>query len=111
MNQKTPWPQVRSHRWIVVAAIVLFILIIFEVSPFGGNVRFYAKWVTCGEKPLSAGDELILGSNVQYYKQAAAFQPVRFIQPNYFCTPLEAEQAGYSASPNQYEFPHLQQGA
>ena len=27
--------------------------------------------------------------------------------PDYFCTPIEAERAGYSANLDRYEFPHL----
>lgn len=46
------------------------------------------------------------GGSIQDYAFAPTFSLIR-LSPEYFCTPLEAEQAGYSASPHQYEFPHL----
>lgn len=95
------------RKIIIFTAIVLAALVVFDLSPFGGNVRFYATWISCGQKPVAAGGELSLGSKLLYYKEPIAFQPIRFLQPEYFCTPLEAEQAGYSANPDSYEYPHL----
>jgi len=101
----------KTKKWIVTVVVVLVLLVIFDLSPFGGNIRFYSSWINCGQKPVAAGGELTLGSNLLHYQESAPFQLVRFPQPEYFCTPLEAEQAGYSASPTQYEFPNLQRGA
>lgn len=100
----------KRRRTVIIMAIIVALLVIFDLSPFGGNARFYATWIGCAQKPVAAGGELTLGSNLLHYKEPAVFQPVRFLQPEYFCTPLEAEQAGYSASPTQYEFPHLKRG-
>ncbi len=99
--------QRKAHLIVTAVVILVATLIVFELSPFGGNARFYAKWVECGRKPMAGGGELALGQEVISYKEPSAFQPLRFIQPEYFCTPLEAELAGYSANPNRYEFPNI----
>jgi len=50
------------------------------------------------------------GSSVIYHYEPSSLPGVHSSW-NYFCTPVDAEQAGYSASPTQYEFPNLQRGA
>lgn len=108
VSKKAKKEEQRKAHLIVTAAVILAaVLVAFELSPFGGNVRFYAKWAECGSKPIAGGGELALGQEVISYKESPAFQPLRFIQPEYFCTPLEAELAGYSANPNSYEFPNI----
>lgn len=99
--------QRRAHMIIAGVIIAAAALVVVELSPFGGNVRFYAKWIECGQKPVAGGGELALGSTLLSYKEPESFQLVRFLQPDYFCTPLEAELAGYSASPTRYEFPNI----
>lgn len=98
--------QHKAHIVSVLVIVVVAALIVFELSPFGGNVRFYAKWLECGQKPVAtAGSGYSNRGAIHYY------EPLSFpgIHPTieYFCTPLEAELAGYSANPNQYEFPHI----
>lgn len=98
----------RKKRIAVVVVIVLIGSIIFELSPFGGNARFYAVWISCGQKPVASDVSMGLGAKVSHYVEPGALEPLRFGQPKYFCTPIEAEMAGYSASPNSYEFPHIE---
>lgn len=98
----------RNRRRIIIAlSIIVALLIIFDLSPFGGNARFYATWIGCGQKPAAEDISIGFGAQVSHYIEPKAVEPVRFGQPDYFCTPLEAEKAGYSSNPNQYEFPHL----
>lgn len=99
--------QRKAHLIITAAVILIAVLVAFELSPFGGNVRFYAKWIECGRKPVASDISIGLGAQVSNYVEPAPFQPARFGQPEYFCTPLEAELAGYSANPNTYEFPNI----
>lgn len=92
---------------IIVGALVILV-ILFDLTPFGGNVRFYTTWIGCGQKPVATSGSGYMNSGaINYYEPS----PFPGIHPtiDYFCTPLEAEKAGYSASPNQYEFPHLRQ--
>lgn len=100
--------QHKAHLILVVIAVLISTVIILELSPFGGNVRFYAKWIECGQKPVTSDISLGFGAKVKHYVEPANIEPVRFGQPEYFCTPLESELAGYSANPHRYEFPHIE---
>lgn len=94
--------------FLVVIAAILMVGILIDVSPFGGNIRFYAKWISCGEKPVAQNTELTVGIRIKSY---IANPPIYYAyrsQPEYFCTALEAEQAGYSASSERYYFPELE---
>lgn len=105
-NQKRGF--VSRHILLLSIASIVLALILLDLSPFGGNARFYYKWIECGQKPVSERIALVLGSDVPSYIESKTLQVSR-MQTKYFCTPLEAEQAGYSASPTDYEFPHLKQ--
>lgn len=98
---------VTRHKIVVAAIVTIIILISIDISPFGGNLRFYSKWIECGRKPVAENISISFGAKPRSYIEPPSFVPLRFGQPTYFCTPLEAEKAGYSANPNQYEFPHL----
>lgn len=94
---------------VVYTVLVFFVLeIVFVVdmaTPFGGNIHFYSEWARCGTRPYH-GDTL-LGGHVEYYNKAPIIGIFRGYQTKYYCTPLEAERAGLSASPHEYSFPHL----
>lgn len=103
--------QHKKRRAITIAAILAVVaLIVFELLQVGGNTRFYTTWIYCGEKPV-ATDTFEQGGSAIIYHYEPSTLPGIHSSWSYFCTPLEAEQAGYSASPTQYEFPHLQRGA
>jgi len=78
-------------------------LAVFELSPIGGNVRFYSGWIQCGHKPISSD---LSNDSIKYYYESMSW-PGSHSAIEYFCTPLEAELAGYSANPNRYEFPNI----
>jgi len=91
-----------------ILVLVVGLLLIGTYDCFiGGNARFYAKWISCGQRPVTTNPTLLLAGHVQYYDKAPPFSLVR-MSPEYFCTPLEAEQAGYSASKHEYQFPNMQ---
>mgnify|MGYP006967756876 FL=1 len=94
------------HAISVTIIIVVAILITFELSPFGGNIRFYAKWIECGQKPVATSGSGYLNDGATYYFNPSPW-PGAHPTIEYFCTPLQAEIAGYSANPNRYEFPHI----
>ena len=95
----------RNNKTELKVALVVFLVLwlIFDISGFGGNIRFYAKWIECGRKPVVSGFSY---KGPIHYVEAEVFKPVR-LSPRQFCTPLEAEQAGYSADPTVYDFPHI----
>lgn len=85
--------QKKSHKkW---AAIVFFVILIifFDTSPFGGNGRFYMKWAECGQKPVEITSGFF-GSK-QTYVASEVFQPIRMGYIGYYCTPEEAQNAGF----------------
>lgn len=102
------WREHRKRVLIFLAATVVFLIVLFDLSGIGGNVRFYGKWIECGHRPVvtnPGGD--FGGGSVQDYAQAPTFKLVRK-SPVYYCSPIEAERAGFSADPNYYSFPHLE---
>ena len=98
--------QRKAHLIVTAVVILVAVLVVFELSPFGGNVQFYAKWAECGSKPLAASGSGYVNSGAAHYYEPSSF-PGAHPTIEYFCTPLEAELAGYSANPNRYEFPNI----
>jgi len=100
-----------SKRWGIVTLVVgiLATIIVLELLQMGGNTRFYTTWLYCEQKPVAA-ESLNARGNVIYYYEPSSWPGIH-AAGSYYCTPLEAETAGYSASPTQYEFPNLQRGA
>ena len=97
----------RSKKKVLIIICIVAAWLVFDLSGFGGNIRFYAKWIECGQKPVITNPESDFGGgSVQDYAAAPTFRLIR-MKPYQYCTPLEAEQAGYSANPNYYESPHL----
>ncbi|MDO4773577.1 MAG: hypothetical protein Q4A37_00395 [Candidatus Saccharibacteria bacterium] len=92
-------------RRITVVLVVLFVIVfaMLEVSGFGGQIRFYTKWIECGRKPLQSG---LLFKNIAYYEQSPSVNFLRF-SPDYFCSEREAELKGYSARSLSHYYPHL----
>ena len=100
--------KVTSKKDITKALIgAVVVLLIIDLTPLGGNTAFYAKWLSCGERPVhtqfGAG---VAQPGVPNYYVASSFGFMRGFTP-YFCSPEDAEKAGYSANPKDYEFPHL----
>ena len=87
----------------ITTATVVLLALFYDVVLFGGNIQFYAKWAQCRMRPVQA--EGAPGSSVVWYEEGPTFSLVR--SKKWYCTPLEAEQAGFSASRHAREFPHL----
>lgn len=101
---------VKPRKKLKIALIVmcgLVLLVLFDVlTPvWGGQVRFYAKWTECGKRPQQEGGAML--RHIDYYEQAPVFTIWRDNHMEYFCTPKEAELAGYSASMDSYSYPNL----
>ena len=95
--------QHKTHLISIGVILAAAILVVFELSPIGGNVSLYTNWIQCGRKPIASD---LSKDYVKYYYESSSW-PGMHPTIEYFCTPLEAELAGYSANPNQYEFPHI----
>lgn len=94
-NQRFSW---FTKKRVIAIAVLLVLLLIFDFSPFGGNITFYSTWIRCGRKPVATDISLGFGAKPLSYKEPSSFEPVRFGTPGYFCTPREAEQHGYTAN-------------
>ncbi len=69
----------------------------------GGSIRFYSKWIECGQKPLATANAY---KGPSYYFEAPAVSLVRGQMP-FFCTSLDAELARYSATSKDYSYPAI----
>ncbi len=98
--------QHKVHAISITVIVAVAILIVFELSPFGGNIRFYAKWIECGQIPVATKGSGYLNAGAAHYYESSPW-PGSHPTIEYFCTRLEAELAGYSANPNTYDFPHI----
>lgn len=102
MVQKTKYSVSRKRNQIVILAVIIAI-VLFDLSPFGGNIRFYLKWIECGSRPVQVAS----WAGVAWYEESPLFSVPR--TQVWYCTPLEAEQAGYSANKHYRDFPHLKE--
>ena len=93
----SPTKPARSPRRIVliVLASLMGFLILLDLSPVGGNYRMYAAWVRCGQKPLMGSSFM----GVNDYNTPPVYDPIRLDNREFFCSPADAEAAGYEASP------------
>ena len=95
----------KNHKKIIyiTTATVVLLALFYDVVLFGGNIQFYTKWIQCGNRPLQT--ESAPGYPLRWYTEGETFAVMR--TKVWYCTPLEAEQAGFSASRHAREFPHL----
>lgn len=100
--------KIATKKDIVKALIgAIIVMIVLDLTPLGGNVAFYVKWLSCGQEPMQTKFGAGLAqAGVPNYSQAPVFGLMRGFTP-YFCSSIEAERAGFSAKPTVYEFPHL----
>lgn len=89
---------------VAVGMLTLFLTI--DLSGVGGNIRFYSKWIECGQKPVVTNPTPRFAGSIFYYDEAPIIQLLR-LSPIYYCTPLQAEVAGYSASDRDRTYPHV----
>ena len=102
----TAKPFHNNRRMSLIVVVILVMLIgLYDVT-IGNNTRFYAKWIECGSKPFEAKGSGYLNAGAKYYYEPSSFPGIH-ASIDYFCTPLEAEKAGYSATPDSYNFPNL----
>ena len=88
--------------------VVIFLgLISFDLFiPYGGNLRYAAAWIKCGSRPYVEAERWF-GGGVRSYELAPDLYMYRNLVKEYYCTQIEAERDGLSASSKKWEFPHL----
>ena len=94
---------------LVTIGVVLLPIALFYLSPLSGYTQFYGKVRECGGWPVVVG-----GSGHPIYETVVPYYytpPQKFMllrtYIGVYCTPLEAEQHGFSASSKKYEAPEL----
>lgn len=102
-TKKVSRKQFATRSSLLIAASLIILLFLFDISPFGGSMSFYAKWVECGRKPVKTASL----PGMIWYEETKPFELIRSGYQTYYCTPLQAEEAGYSANSDSYDFPHL----
>ena len=95
----------KQKTWITIVGISLALALVYDFY-VADNIRFYANWVRCGQRPVGTAGKGFLGSGVPHYIDQPLISGFRDVI-DYKCSPLEAERAGYSANPEVYEMPHL----
>lgn len=108
LSEKKKDKQLKSKkRAIKIIVIAIGVLLLFDLSPLGGTMRFYAAWVGCGQPPLQVTGPGYFNEGVSHYETAPKFNLFRGNR-EYFCTAFDAEKHGFSADPKVYKFPVLE---
>ena len=97
----------KQKTWIIITGVFLALVLTYDFY-VADNIRFYANWVRCGQRPVGTAGKGFLGSGVPHYIDQPLISGLRYVI-DYKCSPLEAERAGYSANPDFYDYPHLRE--
>jgi hypothetical protein len=99
----------KHKKQILLSFIILFMaVVLIDISPYGGqNLQLYAKWIECGHKPYKTVVSFDRTRAAHYTDQYSLVNLSFMNAGKTFCTPHEAELAGYSASSDKYIYPHL----
>ena len=95
----------KQINWFVISGFLVLAIVSYDFY-IPGNIRFYAKWVTCGERPVGSRGSGLFNVGVPHYEKVQLLR-VFHGHMGYYCSPLEAERAGYSANPEVFDFPNL----
>lgn len=94
-----------EKNYFIVLGILLSVVVVYDfVLP--RNISFYAKWVSCGQRPVGSRGSGLFNVGVPHYEKVELLR-ILHGHIDYYCTPLEAERAGYSANPEVFDYPHL----
>lgn len=96
----------RMWRIVLFGSVFLAVLLAVDIT-FASNIQFYSKWIECGQKPVETKGSGFLNDGASYYYTPSSLPGIHS-SIEYFCTPIEAERAGYSANPNNYDYPNLE---
>lgn len=94
-----------EKNYFIVVGMLLLIVGVYDLC-VADNTRFYTNWVRCGERPVGARSRGLFGVGAPHYINQPLLSGFRDVT-DYYCTPLEAERAGYSANPEVFDYPHL----
>lgn len=84
---------IAKHIIAIVLLTLLGVAVLVD-TVIGGNIRFYAKWIECGQKPIQLDEGIAYKRSKQYMISPAAVDVNRGNQ-SYVCTEDEARERGY----------------
>ena len=94
-----------NKRAFILVGVVLFVIVTVDLTPLGGNIRYYHKINQCGNTPYIT--HFSFRTNRLYYqKDTSKFEILRGFK-TYYCSPLEAEKAGGSFSEYEVSYPAI----
>ncbi len=88
-------------------SLALVVMILWDLTPIGGTLAFYHKWISCDQKPVVSVGSGFMNAGTAHYEEPPSINIFPGAQ-DYYCTPIEAERAGYSAEENSRVFPNLE---
>ncbi len=106
-NTKHNKPNKGNRTKAIILSVVVGLFLLYDLSGVGGNIQFYATWAFCGQKPVRVYESGLFNVNTPSYVYPPSFTLEPRLSIQYYCSPIEAERAGYSAISEKYEFPHL----
>ena len=97
----------RLKKVAIATAMLMIAVVLLDKTVVGGTTRFYTKWSSCGQKPVTVRGSGFMSVGTPHYLETSN---VEFFpgMHDYYCTPIEAERAGYSASKDERSFPNLE---
>ena len=96
----------KYEKPLIVVIILVFIVLFDLFTPIaGGQIRYYAKWVSCGQIPEMVDSDF--GNAIRYHKETSIISIVRTNADRYYCSAKEAELNGISADPKYFRYPLL----
>ncbi|MDO4773578.1 MAG: hypothetical protein Q4A37_00400 [Candidatus Saccharibacteria bacterium] len=93
MDNKKDDKTVIKHIIIIIILFLLGTAVLVD-TVIGGNIRFYAKWIECGQKPIQLDEGVVYKRSKQYMISPAVIDVTRGNQ-SYVCTEAEARERGY----------------
>lgn len=87
----------------LIPVIIVIVIALLDQTLLGGNTKYYIKWVQCGQQPV----QIQSMPGKAWYEDTIPY-PITLRNTALYCSPYDAERAGYSASENRRYYPNLE---
>lgn len=74
----------------IVSSIILMSILSFDLSSSGGSIKFYAKWIKCGQKPV----RLLSKPGMRWHEESKSSEFTRSGYQDYKCTAEKLKEQG-----------------
>ena len=93
----------KLKKTVITVLVLVIVVLLLDQTLLGGNTKYYTKWASCGSQPV----QIQSLPGISWYEETDP-SPSILRNTSLYCTPIEAERAGYSASRNELSFPNLE---